>query len=105
MSALPPKADIGTHSRDVRFVPKADIGLKETLSCAVRTAREPSLQGSPPAEAGAKFGLMKLALAMTDESQHDQQIAARPPRLGAHLPSGAAARDMLAPLLSGIFHG
>ena len=25
MSALPPKADIGTHSRDVRFVPKADI--------------------------------------------------------------------------------
>src|SRR5215467_12847925 len=26
MSALPPKADIGTHSRDVRFVPKADIG-------------------------------------------------------------------------------
>ena len=25
MSALPPKADIGTRSRDVRFVPKADI--------------------------------------------------------------------------------
>src|SRR6516164_11270905 len=25
MSALPPKADIGTHSRDVRFVPGADI--------------------------------------------------------------------------------
>ena len=25
MSALPPKADIGTHSRDVCFVPKADI--------------------------------------------------------------------------------
>ena len=25
MSALPPKADIGTHSCDVRFVPKADI--------------------------------------------------------------------------------
>ena len=25
MSALPPKADIGTHSWDVRFVPKADI--------------------------------------------------------------------------------
>jgi hypothetical protein len=24
-SALPPKADIGTHPRDVRFVPKADI--------------------------------------------------------------------------------
>jgi hypothetical protein len=25
MSALPPKADIGTHSSDVCFVPKADI--------------------------------------------------------------------------------
>ena len=25
MSALPPKADIGTHSRDVCFVPKADM--------------------------------------------------------------------------------
>ena len=25
MSALPPKADIGTHSRNVRFVPIADI--------------------------------------------------------------------------------
>jgi len=27
MSALPPKADIGTQPRDVRFVPKADICL------------------------------------------------------------------------------
>jgi hypothetical protein len=26
MSALPPKADIGTELRNVRFVPKADIG-------------------------------------------------------------------------------
>ena len=26
MSALPPKADIAQHDRDVRFVPKADIG-------------------------------------------------------------------------------
>jgi len=25
MSALPPKADIGTQSREVRFVPEADI--------------------------------------------------------------------------------
>jgi len=25
MSALPPKADIGTHSSDVRFVPIADM--------------------------------------------------------------------------------
>jgi hypothetical protein len=27
MSALPPKADIAGCDRDVRFVPKADIGL------------------------------------------------------------------------------
>jgi hypothetical protein len=27
MSALPPKADIETQSRDVRFVPEADIAL------------------------------------------------------------------------------
>jgi hypothetical protein len=27
MSALPPKADIDQHGRDVRFVPKADIPL------------------------------------------------------------------------------
>ena len=26
MSALPPKADIGSQARNVRFVPKADIG-------------------------------------------------------------------------------
>jgi hypothetical protein len=26
MSALPPKADIVQHDRDVRFVPKADMG-------------------------------------------------------------------------------
>jgi hypothetical protein len=25
MSALPPKADIGTEPRDVRFVPKAEV--------------------------------------------------------------------------------
>ena len=30
MSALPPKADIGTQSWDVRFVPKADI-----LHCSI----------------------------------------------------------------------
>jgi hypothetical protein len=39
MSALPPKADIGTWSRDVRFMPKADIklatlfGIKASPNC------------------------------------------------------------------------
>ena len=32
MSALPPKADIGTQSRNVRFVPKADIGTSTRVS-------------------------------------------------------------------------
>ena len=27
MSALPPKADMDQHGRDVRFVPKADIAM------------------------------------------------------------------------------
>src|SRR6516165_514391 len=31
MSALPPIADIGTQSRDVRFVPKADIASHSLL--------------------------------------------------------------------------
>jgi hypothetical protein len=36
MSALPPKADIGTQSRDVRFVPKADI-LRCSKELAIRS--------------------------------------------------------------------
>jgi hypothetical protein len=36
MSALPPKADIGIQSRDVRFVPKADI-LRCSRKLAIRS--------------------------------------------------------------------
>jgi len=36
MSALPPKADIGTHSRDVRFVPKADISRTSSYLTVVK---------------------------------------------------------------------
>ena len=36
MSALPPKADIGTQQRDVRFVPKADIGTSHGTNRAYR---------------------------------------------------------------------
>ena len=39
MSALPPKADIGTQPRDVRFVPLADINL--CLSVTVRLGHFP----------------------------------------------------------------
>jgi hypothetical protein len=36
MSALPPKADIGTRSRDVRFVPKADIAPLHSITSSAR---------------------------------------------------------------------
>jgi hypothetical protein len=45
MSALPPKADMVRHDRDVRFVPKADIGslaifaLFDYLVCNRKHAR------------------------------------------------------------------
>src|SRR5262249_26638756 len=32
MSALPPKADIGTQSRNVRFVPEADMGTAYSIT-------------------------------------------------------------------------
>jgi hypothetical protein len=35
MSALPPKADIGTQYRNVRFVPKADIAVRDYLVAAL----------------------------------------------------------------------
>jgi hypothetical protein len=40
MSALPPKADIGEHDRDVRFVPKTDIVIKtgRLVRCAYGTS-------------------------------------------------------------------
>jgi hypothetical protein len=34
MSALPPKADIGTQSQNIRFVPKADIQAAVGYDCA-----------------------------------------------------------------------
>jgi hypothetical protein len=42
MSALPPKADIGTQPRDVRFVPIADIAAYSMTS----SARESSAGGT-----------------------------------------------------------
>src|SRR3974390_3096875 len=43
-SALPPKADIGTQPRDVRFVPKADIACA-ARRLALRLARSEFLPG------------------------------------------------------------
>ncbi len=35
MSALPPKADIGTQPRDVRFVPKAEVATIRSVELIV----------------------------------------------------------------------
>jgi hypothetical protein len=45
MSALPPKADMDQHGRDVRFVPKADIWRRSNLrrysiTSSARTSNE-----------------------------------------------------------------
>ena len=39
MSALPPKADIGTQSWNVRFVPKAEITAPSWLLCRRQSMR------------------------------------------------------------------
>ena len=46
MSALPPKADIDQHGRDVRFVPKADIG-RSFINSSPITPRARVLRGGP----------------------------------------------------------
>ena len=43
MSALPPKADIGTQSRNVRFVPKADSCAAAISSFTPRLAQRPAV--------------------------------------------------------------
>jgi hypothetical protein len=48
MSALPPKADIGTQPRNVCFVPKADIGTNSVCQLfdhLVGTGEQRRLQG------------------------------------------------------------
>jgi len=40
MSALPPKADIGTQSLNVCFVPKADIDPSHSITSSVTASSE-----------------------------------------------------------------
>ena len=42
MSALPPKADIAQRDRDVRFVPKADIGEDYSITSSARARTDGS---------------------------------------------------------------
>src|SRR6516164_8457858 len=52
MSALPPKADIGTRSRNVRFVPIADIAAKIELEAANGEKAKPKPSGFWPFQSG-----------------------------------------------------
>jgi len=65
MSALPPKADIGTQSRNVRFVPKADIKAKRCASAAADTGalvQAPDVIAPAPAwSAWQQFAMFKVA--------------------------------------------
>jgi hypothetical protein len=65
MSALPPKADMVQHDRDVRFVPKADItfsvsglGWEEQL----RQAKDANTKRARMLKAGHKLFLIGRAL-------------------------------------------
>jgi hypothetical protein len=46
MSALPPKADIVRHDRDVRFVPQADILRRSKIVLLTRSAACGASKGS-----------------------------------------------------------
>ena len=58
MSALPPKADIGTHSRNVRFVPKADIQTAHysPRAAAATAANRPKTNVPKPSTISARIG-------------------------------------------------
>jgi hypothetical protein len=43
MSALPPKADMCGATRDVRFVPKADIQLIHSMTSSARASVRPNV--------------------------------------------------------------
>src|SRR6516165_5747866 len=59
MSALPPKADIGTQPRNVRFVPKADICAAANSRYSITlSARERSEGGTVRPSALAVFILI-----------------------------------------------
>jgi hypothetical protein len=59
MSALPPKADMDQHARDVRFVPKADI-----MQCSKESVHSITSSPEPIREAdiGSKRRKTRLAL-------------------------------------------
>ena len=45
MSALPPKADIGTQPRDVRFVPKRTHALQQFCRYSITSSARASSEG------------------------------------------------------------
>jgi len=100
-SALPPKADIGTQSWNVRFVPKADIprcseDCRYSITSSARCCR---LNGTDRPSALAVFRLMTVSYlfgACTGRSGCDAGLIARPLRVkSGH--SGSFARCLLYP--------
>jgi len=93
MSALPPKADIETQSRDVRFVPKADV-----VSCFGSVRKRPvgDLRRGPPVrEAWTNRGrvLRRLGEPNGGQDHGSHQLAAVPQSV--LLDGSPKSRDLL----------
>jgi len=69
MSALPPKADIGSKSQEVRFVPKADIDLGRPVAWLAPPAR--SYFDPAVARRSAIFFWMRL---LSGEFEKENQV-------------------------------
>src|SRR5215831_1495003 len=93
MSALPPKADIETQSRDVRFVPKADI-TNSISSCALSPASSPSVDKAAVRDRRKLFVVAPAAAPAADAAVAAVVAGAAAPAAGAAVAAvvaGAAA--------------
>jgi hypothetical protein len=91
MSALPPKADIGTHPRDIRFVPKADVKLaslhrsgQNASTATIKTKRIRATAICITPNCGASFAINQLATnptAMRNPLRIKRSMARRIPQL------------------------
>jgi hypothetical protein len=60
MSALPPKADIGRHHFDVRFVPEADITLRGTPTLIATSRFLPAAAEVTPRTSAAPINVRRF---------------------------------------------
>ena len=78
MSALPPKADIGTQPRDVRFVPKADIlRCSEERRCSIASPGSLSL-GAPVNAKLSKCGISSSICELIGPMSRPTLVGAKP---------------------------